>query len=228
MGSFLKHKVVGEILEIGLLPVFYNKDIKSTENIVRACADGGAKVIEFTNRGDLAYEVFSELVKWSKKDLPDVILGAGTILDQATADLFINSGANFIVGPIFNPEVAKICNRRKVAYIPGCMTPSEISTAENAGVDIVKVFPGSVVGPEFIKAILGPCPWFRLMPSGGVDVNRQNIFSWIKAGSSALNIGTNLIKKDLVKTGDFNGIKELVEQCIGWIKEAREEVKSST
>jgi 2-dehydro-3-deoxyphosphogluconate aldolase/(4S)-4-hydroxy-2-oxoglutarate aldolase len=214
MGSYLKHKVVGELLEIGLLPVFYNKDIKFTENIVRACADGGAKIIEFTNRGDLAYEVFSELVIWSKKEVPEVILGAGTILDPATADLFINCGANFIVGPIFNPDVAKICNRRKVAYIPGCMTPSEISTAENAGVDIVKVFPGSVVGPEFIKAILGPCPWFRLMPSGGVEVNRQNISNWIKAGSSALNIGSNLINKDLVKAGDFNGIKKLVEQCI--------------
>lgn len=227
MASFLKHNVVGEILEIGLLPVFYNKDIKIAENIVRSCAEGGARVIEFTNRGDLAYEVFSDLVKWSKKELPDVILGAGTIFDTATADLFINCGANLIVGPIFNPDVAKICNRRKVTYIPGCMTPSEISTAENAGVDIVKVFPGSVVGTEFIKAVLGPCPWFRLMPSGGVEVNRQNIYNWIKAGASTLNIGTNLIRKDLIKAGDFNGIKNLVEQCIAWIKEAREEVTAS-
>ena len=127
MTNFFKHEVVGEILEIGLLPVFYNKDTKVAENIVRACVDGGAKVIEFTNRGDLAYEVFSDLVKWSKKELPDVILGAGTILDTATADLFINCGANFIVGPIFNPDVAKICNRRKIVYIPGCMTPTLLS-----------------------------------------------------------------------------------------------------
>jgi len=227
MASFLKHKVVGEILEIGLLPVFYNRDIKVSENIVRACADGGAKVIEFTNRGDLAYEVFSELVMWSKKESPEVILGAGTILDPATADLFINSGANFIVGPIFNPDVANICNRRKVVYIPGCMTPSEISTAEKAGVDIVKVFPGSVVGPEFIKAILGPCPWFRLMPSGGVEVNLQDISNWIRAGAATLNIGSNLLKKDLVKAGDFASIKKLVEQCIAWIKEARQEAIAS-
>ena len=227
MASFLKHKVVGEILEIGLLPVFYNKDIKVAENIVRACADGGAKVIEFTNRGDLAYEVFSELGIWSKKELPEIILGAGTILDPATADLFINSGANFIVGPIFNPDIANICNRRKVAYIHGCMTPSEISTAEKAGVDIVKVFPGSVVGPKFIKSILGPFPWFRLMPSGGVEVNLQDISNWIRAGAATLNIGSNLIKKDLVKAGDFNGIKKLVEQCIAWIKEARKETTAS-
>ena len=228
MASFLKNKVIGEILDLGLLPVFYNKDIKIAENIVKACVDGGAKVIEFTNRGDLAYEVFNELVKWSKKELPDVILGAGTILDQATADLFINCGVNFIVGPIFNPDIAKICNRRKIVYIPGCMTPSEISTAEEEGVDIVKVFPGSVVGPEFIKAILGPCPWFRLMPSGGVEVNRQDISSWIRAGAATLNIGSNLIQKDLVKIGDFNGITKLVEQCIGWIKETRAEVTATS
>jgi len=227
MPKFLKHEVVGEILEIGLVPVFYNKDIKVTEKIVQACAEGGATVIEFTNRGDVAHEVFREIVTWSEKELPDVILGAGTVLDPATAGLFINCGANFIVGPIFNPDVAKICNRRKVPYIPGCMTPSEISTAEEQGVDIVKVFPGSIVGPEFIKAVSGPCPWFRLMPSGGVEVNRQNISSWIKAGAAALNIGSNLIKKDLVNAGDFNGIKKLVEQCISWIKEAREEVTAS-
>lgn len=228
MVSFLKHNVVSEILEIGLVPVFYNKDVKIAEKIIQACADGGAKVIEFTNRGDLAYEVFIELVKWSKKDFPNVILGAGTILDPTTADLFINCGANFIVGPVFNPDVAKICNRRKITYIPGCMTPSEISAAEEAGAEIVKVFPGSVVGPEFIKVILGPCPWFRLMPSGGVEVERLNIFRWIKAGASALNIGSNLINRDLIKADDYNGIKELVQQCINWIKEARIEAATST
>ena len=227
MASFLKHKVVNQIFEIGLVPVFYNKDVKVSEKIVQACADGGAKVIEFTNRGDLAYDVFVELVKWSKKDLPDVILGAGTILDPATADQFINHGANFITSPVFNPEVAKICNRRKIAYIPGCMTPSEISLAEEYGIEIVKIFPGSVVGPEFIRAILGHCPWFRLMPSGGVEVDRQNIFRWIKAGASALNIGSNLINKDLIKADDYNSIKELVKQCINWIKEARLEAASS-
>jgi len=226
MPNFLKHEVVGEILEIGLLPVFYNKDAKVAEKIIQACVGGGATVIEFTNRGDLAHEVFSELSKWSQKELPGVILGAGTIIDPSTAGLYINCGANFIVGPVFNPDVAKICNRRKVAYIPGCMTPSEISAAEEMGIDIVKVFPGNVVGPEFIKAILGPCPWSRLMPSGGVEVTRQNISCWIKAGAAALNIGSNLIKKDLVKAGNFNGIKKLVEQCIGWIKEAREAIAS--
>jgi len=221
MPKFLKHEVVGKILDIGLLPVFYNDEAKVAKRIVQACADGGAMVIEFTNRGDFAYEVFSELSKWSQKESPDVILGAGTIIEPATAGIYINSGANFIVGPVFNPDVAKICNRRKVPYIPGCMTPSEISNAEETGVDIVKVFPGKTVGPSFIKAVLGPCPWSKLMPSGGVEITQENISGWIKSGASALNIGSNLIKKDLVKTNDYNGIKKLVEQCIIWINEAR-------
>jgi 2-dehydro-3-deoxyphosphogluconate aldolase/(4S)-4-hydroxy-2-oxoglutarate aldolase len=221
MSRFLKHEVVGKILDVGLLPVFYNDDVKVAKRIVQACSDGGAIVIEFTNRGDFAYEVFNELSKWSQKELPDVILGAGTIIEPATAGIYINSGANFIVGPVFNPDVAKICNRRKVSYIPGCMTPSEISNAEETGVDIVKIFPGKTIGPSFIKAMLGPCPWSKLMPSGGVEITQENISGWIKSGASALNIGSNLIKKDLVKVNDYNSIKKLVEQCIIWINEAR-------
>lgn len=221
MPKFLKHEVVGKILEIGLLPVFYNGDVEVAKKIVQACADGGAKVIEFTNRGDFAYQVFSELSKWSSLELSDTILGAGTIIDPATAALYINCGANFIVGPLFNPDVAKTCSRRKVAYIPGCQSPSEISKAEEMGVDIVKLFPAKVVTPMFIEAMLGPCGWAKLMPSGGVDATREDVFAWIKAGASALNIGSDLIRKDLVKARDFEGIRKMVEQCILWIKEAR-------
>src|SRR5512136_1675264 len=221
MPRFLKHEVVEKILHIGLLPVFYNDDVKVVKRIVQACADGGAMVVEYTNRGDFAYQIFNEISSWSQKELPDVILGTGTIIEPTTAGLYINSGANFIVGPVFKPDVAKICNRRKVAYIPGCMTPTEISNAEEMGVDIVKVFPGKTVGPSFIKAVLGPCPWSNLMPSGGVELTQENITDWIKSGASALNIGSNLIKKDLVKVNDYNDIKKLVEQCIIWINEAR-------
>ena len=221
MPQFLKHEVVRKILDIGLLPVFYNDDIKVAKRIVQACADGGATVVEYTNRGDFAYQIFNELSSWSQKEFPDIILGAGTIVEPTTAGAYINSGANFIVGPVFNLDVAKICNRRKVVYIPGCMTPTEISNAEEVGADIVKIFPGKTVGPSFIKAIIGPCPWSKLMPSGGVEVTQENISDWIKSGASALNIGSNLIKKDLVKANDYNGIKKLVEQCVTWINEAR-------
>lgn len=221
MPKFLKHEVVGKILEIGLLPVFYNGDVEAAKKIVQACAEGGAKVIEFTNRGDFAYQVFSELSKWSNLESSDIILGAGTIIDPATAALYINCGANFIVGPLFNPDVAKICNRRKVPYVPGCQSPSEISAAEEMGADIVKLFPAKVVTPTFISAILGPCGWTKLMASGGVEATHEDVSTWIKAGASALNLGSDLIRRDLVKAGDFEGIRKMVEQCIMWIKEAR-------
>lgn len=220
MPKFLKHEVIAKLLDIGLLPVFYNGDAEIAKKIVQACTDGGAKVIEFTNRGARAYQVFGELAK-SCDQIPEVVLGVGTILDPATAGLYINTGANLVVGPVFNSEVAKICNRRKVVYIPGCSTPSEISMAEEMGADIIKLFPGITMRPSFIKSMLGPCPWSKLMPSGGVEVTREDIFAWVKAGASALNIGSKLISKDLVKAGDFESIKKRIEECIRWIKEAR-------
>ena len=218
---FLKHEVISKILESGLLPVFYHENAETVKQIVRACAEGGAKAVEFTNRGDLAYQVFSEVSKWCSSDQPDAIFGAGTVVDAPTAALFINSGANFIVGPFFNPEVAEICNLRKVPYIPGCSTPSEISRAEGMGAEIVKVFPQRVLGADFLKLMRGPCPRSKLMPSGGIKTTREDFFALIKAGADALNIGTELIRKDLVKAGDFEGIRKNVEQCILWIKEAR-------
>jgi 2-dehydro-3-deoxyphosphogluconate aldolase/(4S)-4-hydroxy-2-oxoglutarate aldolase len=195
--------------------------LETAKKIVAACAEGGAKVVEFTNRGALAYQVFSELIKWRDKEFPDIILGAGTIIEPSVASLYINCGANFIVGPIFNPQIARTCNRYKVAYVPGCSTPSEISRAEEMGADIIKVFPADVLGPQFIKDMLGPCPWSKLMPSGGVEATKESISSWIKAGAAALNMGSNLIVKDLVKTGEFEAIKRKVENCIQWIREAR-------
>ena len=221
MAKFMRHEVIGRILELGLTPIFYHGDLEVAKRIVQACVDGGAKVIEFTNRGDFAYQVFSELNKWCNREFEDVILGVGSVIDPATAALYINCGANFIVGPIFNSEIAKLCNRRKVAYIPGCASPSEISAAEEMGCDIVKIFPGSRLKPDFIKALLGPCPWVKLMPTGGVDATRESIGAWIKAGAAAVGIGSRLIRKDLVKAGDFEAITKKVEECLWWVQEAR-------
>ena len=221
MAKFMRHEVIGRILELGLTPIFYHGDLEVAKRIVQACVDGGAKVIEFTNRGDFAYQVFSELNKWCNREFEDAILGVGSVIDPATAALYINCGANFIVGPIFNPEIAKLCNRRKVAYIPGCASPSEISAAEEMGCDIVKIFPGSRLKPDFIKALLGPCPWVKLMPTGGVDATRESIGAWIKAGAAAVGIGSRLIRKDLVKAGDFEAITKKVEECLWWVQEAR-------
>ena len=215
------NEIIKKIVDIGLLPVFFNDDVETSKEVVRACYEGGAEVVEFTNRGPQAFDVFRELVRWKREELPDLILGAGTILDAQTASLYINSGANFIVSPILNLEILRVCNRRGVPCIPGCMTPTEISLAKEGGAELIKLFPAKVVGADFIKTIRGPLPHVMLMPSGGVDVTKENIHEWIRAGASALNIGTKLIRKDLIREKRFDEIKKLVEQCILWIKDAR-------
>ena len=224
MARFARHEVVGKMLDVGLVPVFYHKDIETSKKIVGTCADGGAKLVEFTNRGDFAYDVFTELSKWCSESLPEVMLGVGSVIDPGTAAVYINSGANFVVGPILNPEVAKVCNRRKIAYSPGCGSVSEISQAEELGVDVVKIFPGEEMGgPGFIKNLLGPCPWAKIMPTGGVDPTWESISSWIKAGAACLGMGSKLISKEQVAAGDFAAIQKKIEDCLWWIKKARGE-----
>jgi 2-dehydro-3-deoxyphosphogluconate aldolase/(4S)-4-hydroxy-2-oxoglutarate aldolase len=221
MARFSRLEVLNTMLDIGLVPVFYHPDAEVAKKIVSACVAGGAQVIEFTNRGDLAYQVFAELVRHFEND-PAVILGVGSVIDPGTAALYISIGANFVVGPVLNPDVAKVCNRRKVSYSPGCGSASEISAAEELGVEICKVFPGAQVGgPAFVKAILGPCPWTRIMPTGGVDATEESITAWFKSGVSCVGIGSKLIAKDLVASGDFEAITKKVIDVIGWIKKAR-------
>ena len=224
MARFSRLEVLNTMIEIGAIPVFYNKDVEVAKKIVEACATGGAKVVEFTNRGDLAYQVFAELVRHFAKEDPSIILGIGSVIDPGTAALYISSGANFVVGPVLNPDVAKVCNRRKVAYSPGCGSASEISEAEELGVEICKIFPGSQVGgPAFVKAVRGPCPWTRLMPTGGVDATEESIKGWFKAGVTCVGIGSKLIAKDLVAKGDFDAIRDKTAQVLAWIREARGE-----
>jgi 2-dehydro-3-deoxyphosphogluconate aldolase/(4S)-4-hydroxy-2-oxoglutarate aldolase len=222
MARFMRLEVINTILEIGLLPLFYNGDTEMAVELVTACAHGGAKVIEFTNRGEPAYPVFTELVKHFSKADPFVMLGVGSIQDAPTAALFIAAGANFIVGPSFNPEIIRLCNRRKILYLPGCATETEISTAEEYGAEICKIFPGeSAGGPGFISAVMAPCPWHRLLPTGGVDASQTSIHEWIKAGAAAVGLGSKLISAQAVKDKDYDGIAAKTAQCIGWVKAAR-------
>jgi 2-dehydro-3-deoxyphosphogluconate aldolase/(4S)-4-hydroxy-2-oxoglutarate aldolase len=222
VARFSRLEVLNTIIDIGLVPVFYQKDANVAIKIVEACVAGGAKAVEFTNRGDLAYQVFAELVKYFADRDPSVILGVGSVIDPGTAALYISTGANFVVGPVLNPDVAKVCNRRKVAYSPGCGSASEISAAEELGVEICKVFPGSQVGgPAFVKAMLGPCPWTRLMPTGGVDATKESINAWFKAGVCCVGVGSKLITRESVAAGDFEAITNKVADVIGWIKKAR-------
>ena len=222
MARFMRLEVINTLLDIGLVPLFYNADVETSIELASACSRGGAKVIEFTNRGELAYPVFMELVKHFAKADPSIILGVGSIIDAPTAALYIAGGANFIVGPSFNPEIAKLCNRRKILYMPGCATATEISTAEEYGAEICKIFPGETVGgPAFIKGVMAPCPWHRLMPTGGVDATEASVSEWIQAGASAVGMGSKLITARAVKDKDYDGIAKKASDCVGWIKKAR-------
>jgi 2-dehydro-3-deoxyphosphogluconate aldolase / (4S)-4-hydroxy-2-oxoglutarate aldolase len=222
MASFRRLEVLNRMIESGLVPVFYHQELEVARKIARAVAEGGSWVLEFTNRGDFAHALFSELTKWCAGALPKLILGAGSVLDSGTAALYINNGANFIVGPVFNPEVARICNRRKIPYLPGCGSISEISQAEEFGVEICKVFPGAEVGgPGFVKNVLAPMPWSLVMPTGGVERTKASIEKWFKAGVACVGMGSNLIAKDLVAAGDFEAISKNTAEVLQWIREVR-------
>ena len=219
MARFSRLDVLNSLLDIGLLPLFYHAEVDVAVDVVLACARGGARLVEFTNRGESAYPVFTELVRRCAKS--DVILGVGSVPDAPTAALFIASGANFIVSPSLNPEVARLCNRRKVPYLPGCLTPTEIAAAEELGVEICKIFPGNVGGPEFISAVMAPCPWTRLLPTGGVDATEESVNAWIKAGAAVVGMGSKLITSSMLEARDYDGLATKVAQVIAWIKGAR-------
>ena len=222
MSRFARLEVLNAIVETGLVPVFYHADPAVARAVARAVAAGGCRLLEFTNRGDFAPDVFRDLSKGCAAELPDMILGVGSVVDAPTAALYIASGACFVVGPNTNAEVARLCNRRKIAYCPGCGSATEIAAAEELGVEIVKVFPGdSVGGPEFVKAVLGPCPWTRIMPTGGVEATQESINAWFKAGVTAVGIGGNLLRKDWIQAGDWDAISAKTAQVLGWIRAAR-------
>ncbi len=221
MARFMRLEVTNTLLDLGLVPLFYHGEVDTAIDIITACARGGARVIEFTHRGEQAYPVFTALIKHFAQADPSIVLGVGSITDAPTAALYLASGANFIVGPSFNSELARLCNRRKVLYIPGTATETEIATAEEYGAEICKVFPGDALGPGFIKAVLAPCPWHRLLPTGGVDATEASLGEWIKAGAAAVGLGSKLITTEAVKARDFDSIAVKVTQCLGWIQKAR-------
>ena len=206
MAKFDKFSVMEKIGATRMVPVFYNKDIDTAGKVAKACYDGGVRAFEFTNRGDFAHDIFAELMIFVREYCPGMALGAGTVLDAPTAALYLQYGADFIVSPCFNPEVARLCNRRGVPYCPGCATVTEISTAQEAGCDLVKVFPGDVLGQKFVKDVLAPMPWTRMMVSGGVSPEKDNLEGWFAAGAFCVGMGSKLFPKDLVEKEDWEGI----------------------
>ena len=204
-----------------MVPVFYHADAAVAKQVLKACYDGGVRAFEFTNRGDFAHEVFGELVKYANAELPGMILGIGSVVDPATAALYLQLGANFVVGPVYNPAVVPVCNRRLVPYCPGCGSASEVSAAQEAGCDVCKVFPGDVLGPAFVKNLRAPMPWSRIMVTGGVKPERANLEAWFKAGVTCVGMGSNLFPKDAVAAGDWARITGLCRDALQIIREVR-------
>ncbi|MFH1069125.1 MAG: bifunctional 4-hydroxy-2-oxoglutarate aldolase/2-dehydro-3-deoxy-phosphogluconate aldolase [Candidatus Glassbacteria bacterium] len=222
MARFQRLEVLNRMVEVGVIPVFYNPDVEVAASIIKACRKGGAVCVEFTNRGDHAFEIFSQLDRRFAVEDPGAILGVGSVIDPGTASLYINAGAAFVVGPVLNPEVARACNRRKIAYSPGCGSVSEIGAAEELGCEIIKIFPGGQVGgPAFVKAVKGPMPWTSIMPTGSVDVTEESIGAWIGAGCVCLGMGSNLITKELVAAKNWDAIAANVAKSIELVKKAR-------
>ena len=222
MARYPRLHVLTTMVETGLVPLFYNPELEVAAKIVNACLDGGVRCIEFTNRGDRAQLVFGQLAE-RFQDEDRLILGVGSVMDEVTAGLYIQLGANFVVSPVLNPRIARICNRRKIPYSPGCATTSEISAAEELGVEIVKIFPGSQVGgPAFVKAVRAPMPWTSIMPTGGVSPTEENLQAWFEAGVACVGMGSKLIRKDLVEAGEFAEITRMTSQALRWIRAIRE------
>ena len=221
MAKYNKLQVIQAMKDTGMVPVFYHPDVEISKQVLKACYEGGVRVFEFTNRGDFAQEVFKELNKFALKELPGMILGAGSIVDPGTASLYIQLGANFIVGPVYNPAIAPVCNRRLVPYSPGCATPTEVSAAQEAGCDVCKVFPGDVLGPAFVKNLRGPMPWSQIMVTGGVKPEKANLEAWFKAGVTCVGMGSNLFPKDAIAAGEWSRITELCKNALQIIQEVK-------
>lgn len=218
MSRFDKLSVLNKMAEAPMVPVFYNSDAEVAKAVVKACYDGGVRLFEFTNRGDYAHEVFAEVFKYVKVNCPELSLGVGSVVDPATASLYLQLGADFVVGPLFNPEVAKVCCRRCVPYIPGCGSVSEVGFAQEAGCDVCKLFPGDVLGPNMVKGMLAPMPWSKLMVTGGVEPTEENLSKWFKAGVFAVGMGSKLFPKDVVAAKDWAAISAKCHEALALCK----------
>jgi len=228
MARFTKLEVLQTAADQGMVSLFYHPDIELGKKVLTACYKGGARILEFTNRGDYAHEVFAALNRYCEKELPEMILGVGSVPDAGTAALYIQLGSNFIVTPSIREDVVKTCNRRKIPCMPGCGSLTEIGQAEELGCDIVKLFPGSVYGANFVKSVKAPQPWTTIMPTGGVTPERENLENWFNAGVTCVGMGSKMISKDILASGDFKTLENRVLETLHLIKEIRNKYETSS
>lgn len=222
MAKYTRIQTTQTMQKTGIVPVFYHHDLEVCKKVVKACFEGGARVFEFTNRGDFAHEVFAELNHYVSKELNGMVLGVGSVIDAGTTSLYLQLGANFIVSPLLQPEMAKVCNQRKVAWMPGCGTVTEISYAQELGAEVVKIFPGAQVGgADFVKAVKGPMPWSSIMPTGGVSPTEDNLKEWFDAGVHCVGIGSKLFQKNADGSFDYQQISKKVQSALDIVQTLR-------
>ena len=221
MAQYSRIQVINKMMELRMVPLFYNSDFQVAKNILQACYNGGARLIEFTNRADFAIEVFSKLIKFASKELPGMIVGIGSVTDSAAASQYMLLGANFVVTPVLREDIAIVCNRRKVLWIPGCGSLSEIAKAEEMGCEFIKLFPGNVYGQDFIKSVKAPQPWSSIMPTGGVSIEKSNLLGWFKGGADCVGLGSQLISKEVLINQDFKKLEKNVLDTIQFIQKIK-------
>lgn len=221
MAQYTRIEVANVMASTGLVPLFFSADAELAKQVLKACYDGGARLMEFTARGDFAHEVFAEMVKYARKQLPGMILGVGSVTDAAAASLYMQLGANFVVTPVLREDIALACNRRKLLWSPGCGSLAEIARAEELGCEVVKLFPGGTYGPEFVSAVLGPQPWTSIMPTGGVSPTRESLTQWFRAGVTCVGIGSQLISKAVLANKDFAQLEATVRAALDIIQELK-------
>ncbi|TVZ57299.1 2-dehydro-3-deoxyphosphogluconate aldolase/(4S)-4-hydroxy-2-oxoglutarate aldolase [Lutibacter sp. Hel_I_33_5] len=221
MAQYTRIEVANVMKETGLVPLFFNSDVELGKQVLKACYDGGARLLEFTARGDFAHEVFGELTKYAIAELPGMIMGVGSVTDAGAASLYMQLGANFIVTPVLREDIAIVCNRRKVLWSPGCGSLTEITRAEELGCEIVKLFPGGIYGPNFVKGIKGPQQWTSIMPTGGVSPTEENLKGWFDAGVTCVGMGSKLISKEILANKDFKTLEQTVKNALDIIKSVR-------
>ncbi len=221
MAIFSRIDVALTMMKTGLVPLFYHNNVEESIKVLKACYKGGARLLEFTSRDDFAHEIFVELIKYSERKLPGMIVGVGSVTDSAAASFYMQLGANFVVTPVLREDIAVFCNRRKVLWSAGCGSLTEIAKAEELGCEIVKLFPGGTYGPDFVKAIKGPCKWTNVMPTGGVSPTQESLEAWFNAGVTCVGMGSKLIKKNSEGNFNFNEIEALVRNSMSIIQELK-------
>lgn len=223
MARFTRIEVATKMKESGIVSVFYHKDVEVCKAVLDSCYDGGIRLFEFTNRGDFAHEVFGELNKWAANECPEMIMGVGSIMDAPTTALYIQLGASFIVSPLIDEEMAKICNKRKIAWSPGCGSVTEIGKALELGAEVVKIFPSYLPdGPNFVKAVKGPVPYVSLMPTGGVTPDKENLKLWFDAGVTCVGMGSQLFPKDVISEKNYAYITNKCTEALTIINQLKQ------